>query len=68
MSKFTPVRLIVCDRCKEPGGTLRKVGDHYEHNVCPAPPPKPKGQRVVVPRDNIILATPQDVWEMRRKR
>ena len=68
MGKLTQVRLIVCSKCKQPGGTLRKVDDHYEHNVCPALPIKPKGQRVIVPKTDIVLATPQDVWRLRRKK
>ena len=68
MGKMVRVRLIVCARCNQPGGTLKKVDDHYEHNVCPEPPPKPKGQRVVVSKSDIVLATPQDVWKLRRKR
>jgi hypothetical protein len=27
-------RAIICRRCKQPGGTLVRVGDAYEHDKC----------------------------------
>lgn len=56
-------RYIVCSKCQQLGGTLRKVDDHYQHDRCPAP--LPKVQRIAVPRSNLVLPTVEDV-ELRR--
>lgn len=34
-----PVRLYVCARCRQSGGTLIKKGDVYVHEQCPVPRP-----------------------------
>uniref|UniRef100_A0A6M3J785 Uncharacterized protein n=1 Tax=viral metagenome TaxID=1070528 RepID=A0A6M3J785_9ZZZZ len=55
--------LIVCDKCKQPGGTLRKASDGvYRHDRCPE---VKKGQRVEVP--NVKIPTLQEIEKFRRK-
>jgi len=61
-----PSHWVVCRKCHQHGGTLKNIGDAYEHIKCPEP--KPKGQRVVIPGANVAIATPEDVWKYRQKK
>ena len=71
MSKRARGRMIVCQRCKLPGGLpgmspLIKTGDHYFHNgPCPKPPERPKPSQIVVPKAGEIIVARNPLPKMR---
>ena len=67
MGKFVRAFLMVCCKCGEPGGTLRKVGENqYAHNKCPVIMTKANVKPIAVPKSNLVLPTIEDVMKLRR--
>ena len=64
-------RMIVCQRCKLPGGLpgmppLKRIGDHYFHDgKCPKVPTRPKQSQIVIPKAGEIIVPRNRLPKMR---